>query len=130
MVKEMIDIELRNFLLTVLGESWTVQQAWNEQNKPDPRVWFNRSGQDLDLLLDNQNGIATTTFNVELVSDDLDIVQDAADLIKQQIRNFAPEGVLMSSWRDHNDDWEAISLGDGDENKNLADLEIEIIHRI
>lgn len=126
----MIDIELRNFLLDVLGESWTVQQSWNEQNKPDPRIWFNRSGQDLELLLDNQNGISTTTFNVELVSDDLDVVQNAADLIKQQINNFAPEGVLMASWRNHNDDWEAISLGDGDENKNLADLEIEIIHRI
>ena len=95
-------------------------------------IYAKRSNQVIDLLLNGDYGLITTTFDVECISLDLNEAQAIAQSIKSDLHGYT--GVLGNSnvecieVMDHSDDYEPQGFGNNNQGFFYASLSLEILH--
>ena len=100
--------DLRSFLVGSTGIAaastrWSiagpgvVEQNTLRQEAPDPRIWFQRAGQETEHLLDTTEGLTSSTWDIEVHSS-LDAERfTIADAIKARLDGY--QGTLGSTSR-------------------------------
>jgi hypothetical protein len=106
-----------------------VCQAIEPEEPEHPRIWYGRSGSNEDVDLAGAGGLVEDTFDVEVISDDLDEAQDIAMVVKRFLNGkrgtFGGGSVQGIFVQDHNDDY--IPRGISDESGlNVAALSVSI----
>lgn len=131
-----IATRLRTFLLadtTVTGVvGQRVHQAKVPEGQDAPFIWFGRSGTTEIDILDQQPGAEpfSTTFDLEVISDDLSEAQDLAIYVKSTLNNysgaFADSTVKGIFATDHNDQYIPRGIG-SDDGRFVPAIQVEII---
>jgi hypothetical protein len=141
-----IDEALYSWLVSTMGSGWDaqgkIQQNVVDQEAPEPRIWFQRTATEQELLLNQPSGIITTSFDVEVVSEDFSEATTIAEQIKSAILGYrgtmgtgsgsgsgSGSTVLLGTWEDHSEDYQPANFGDGDEYKFISSLRISIVHK-
>ncbi len=126
----MIDEDFRAFILDEYP-TLNIQQNTNIQSLDEPRIWFQRRSSEQDLML-NDLGLVTSTFDVEVISSDIEtganITQDLKTLLHGYKGSFGDSTALLVEWTDHDDDYIYNGIGDGDEGKHISSLQVAVIH--
>ncbi len=59
-----------------------------DQSSTEDRIWFMRASEDEPLTLDAIGGLKTTAFDVECISDDIDVSITLAEKVKERTHGF------------------------------------------
>lgn len=131
-----IATRLRTFCLANSTISTAIGTRMSQGMVPEtievPYVWFGRqTTTDLDEV-NPAVGLApfSTTFDLEVISDDLDEAQTIADAFKSRLNNyrgaFADSTVKGIFASDHNDQYIPRSVG-SDDGRHIAAIQVEVI---
>ncbi|WP_254513847.1 hypothetical protein [Anatilimnocola floriformis] len=109
----------------------SIQQDTIDENAPDDYVWFHRRGSIRDCNLDGtKRGFTDTSFDVELVSDDIDAAQSMAAVIKDELHAYKGamgESLCLGAFvEDHSDEY--FPINGADEGKHVCSLDVQILH--
>lgn len=109
-----IDISLQTYLSSLT--LWPVQQDVISVLDTENRVWFQRTTAVTDVFIDGTPALTTSTFDIEVMSLDIDLVQSAATTIKTALNGFigmmATDQVLICLVEDQADEYESRNMGD------------------
>lgn len=86
---------IRSFLVTGLADSSIHVGEDVPQEIPDEFVWFMRSGDELDDELCHPPTVLSVRFDVECVSDDIDVTRSLTHSVKELFRNAALHSVTF-----------------------------------
>lgn len=108
-----------------------VVQSVEPEYPPHPRIWYGRNGSNEELTLDAAGGLVEHTFDVEVISDDLDECQDIASVVKRYLHGkrgtFGTQTVQGVFVEDQTDDYVPRGLS-GEEGLHVAALSVNIWH--
>ena len=132
----MIDVDFRAYLaglglVTDANVPGAIQQDSVDQNGPADFIWFHRRSSTRDINLDGgKRGFTETSFDLELISDDISLAQAWAENVKEVLDGYRGEMgdsfVLGAFVEDHADDY--VPIGGADEGKHVCSLDIQLIH--
>lgn len=72
-------------VMPTAAEPHAVEQSGNPESPDHPRIWYGRSGANEELDLSGTGGLTQQTFDLEVISDDLDQAQDIAAAVKKYL---------------------------------------------
>ena len=125
----MLDVDFQSYLASLTGT--TVQENLLSEDKTNlPRVWWQRSEGNVDLLLSGATALARTIYDVEVSALDVDAAASTADTIKTTLNGYAgamgSSRVLAAFVQDQADDYVPKSL-DADEGFHVFAFTVEIL---
>lgn len=109
----------------------SIQQDRIDQDAPDDYIWFHRRASSRDVNLDgSKRGFVVSSFDVELISDDIDTAQTMADILKDELHAYmgamGDSRCLGAFVEDHTDEYYPIN--GADDGKHVCSLDVTIIH--
>lgn len=127
-----IATSLAGYFDELLEDVATVQQGHLAQAIDGPRVWFDQSGQEAQILLTGETGLIDTTFDVEIIGDTKKITDDIAILIKTALHGFngtlEATPIQYAEVTDHKGDYRPKGAMEGDEGRLMTALQLTFIH--
>lgn len=136
----MIDSDFRAFLIVALGDLWAepgkiVEGQYLEGrdafHEGEARIWFQRRNTVEELMLNEPSGMATTGFDVEVWSDDLNECQELARAIRQAVIGYrgmmGATKVYLAEYEDQEDDYQPRSARF--EGEHSSSLDVAILHK-
>ena len=134
--------QLRDFLLADATVSGLVEERVHQAIIPDaarsvyPRIWFRRAAVDGELNLDGGATLPQTTFDLEVLTDDIEQLDTLADAVRARLHGYPPTGTA-GSWgtrqvlgvfcEDQSDDYIPFAIND-DEGTHFAALSVVVCH--
>lgn len=122
----------REFLLaesTITAITQVIAQSTVPQPSVAPYVWFRRSGEDREKLLDGTIAFIRTRIDVEAVSGDIDQAIALADAIRDALDThqgaFGQDAVKLVLVEDKDDDY--VVINNSDDGLHVIALDVLVI---
>ncbi len=104
-----LDVAFHNKLVSLVDASVPVSENYVSEDKGQPRVWWQRSTSNVELLLSGQLSLVDTNYNVEVFGSDIDATASIADALKSSLHGFRGQMgdsfVLGMFVTDHSDEY-------------------------
>lgn len=134
-----VDVNLRTYLLgqssvtqylTDKNQPGSIQQNKIDENGPETRIFYTRTGSVNERFLGGSSGIVETTIDLECISPDIDTAFAMAEAVKaclDGLVNNETIGAQAVFVDDHTDDY-LIKGAYADEGLHIASLRLSIFH--
>jgi hypothetical protein len=119
-------------LMPRLTRAHVIEQNTIPENQPVPRIWYQRSSQEVERDAAGAAVLTRSTWDMEVISDDIDECLNIADAVKTRLDGHfglfgsTSETVKGVFVRDHDDEYLVKGLGEN-EGAHVAALSVEII---